>query len=44
LLKRVTISGVSNAQLHTKDHLGNEILDQEGKPMPVDFVSGNNHP
>jgi CRISPR-associated endonuclease Csn1 len=45
-MKRVTISGVSNAQaLHTKkDHLGNEILDQKGKPMPVDFVStGNNH-
>jgi CRISPR-associated endonuclease Csn1 len=45
-IKRVTISGVSNAQaLHTKkDHLGNELLDQEGKPMPVDFVStGNNH-
>ncbi|MBE0392220.1 type II CRISPR RNA-guided endonuclease Cas9 [Flavobacterium sp. PL002] len=45
-IKRVTISGVSNAQaLHTKkDHLGNEILDQQGKPMPVDFVStGNNH-
>lgn len=45
-IKRVTISGVSNAQaLHTKkDHLGNEILDQNGKPIPVDFVStGNNH-
>jgi CRISPR-associated endonuclease Csn1 len=45
-IKRVTISGVSNAQaLHTKkDHLGNEILDNEGKPIPVDFVStGNNH-
>lgn len=45
-IRRVTISGVSNAQaLHTKkDHLGNEILDQNGKPIPVDFVStGNNH-
>jgi CRISPR-associated endonuclease Csn1 len=45
-IKRVTISGVSNAQaLHTKkDHLGNEILNEEGKPIPVDFVStGNNH-
>jgi CRISPR-associated endonuclease Csn1 len=45
-IKRVTISGVSNAQaLHTKkDHLGNEILNEDGKPIPVDFVStGNNH-
>jgi len=45
-IKRVTISGVSNAQaLHTKkDHLGNEILDENSKPIPVDFVStGNNH-
>lgn len=45
-IKRVTISGVSNAQaLHTKkDHLGNEILDENEQPIPVDFVStGNNH-
>lgn len=45
-IKNVTISGVSNAQaLHTKkDHLGNEILDKNGYPIPVDFVStGNNH-
>lgn len=45
-IKRVTISGVSNAQaLHTKkDHFGNEILDKAGNPIPVDFVStGNNH-
>jgi CRISPR-associated endonuclease Csn1 len=45
-IKRVTISGVSNAQaLHTKkDHFGNEILDENGNPIPVDFVStGNNH-
>ncbi|WP_130735276.1 type II CRISPR RNA-guided endonuclease Cas9 [Flavobacterium sp. J27] len=45
-LKRVTISGVSNAlALHTKkNHFGNEILDGNGKPVPVDFVStGNNH-
>ncbi|TDD95191.1 type II CRISPR RNA-guided endonuclease Cas9 [Flavobacterium cellulosilyticum] len=45
-IKRVTISGVSNAQaLHTKkDHLGNEILDENENPIPVDFVStGNNH-
>ncbi len=45
-LKRVAITGVSNADaLHTKkDHYGNEILDESGKPIPVDFVStGNNH-
>ncbi|MEH1008411.1 type II CRISPR RNA-guided endonuclease Cas9 [Winogradskyella sp. ECml5-4] len=45
-IKRVTIKGVSNAEaLHTaKDHLGNEILDANGQPIPVDFVStGNNH-
>lgn len=45
-IKRVTISGVSNAQaLHTKkDHNGTEILDNNGKPIPVNFVStGNNH-
>ena len=45
-IKRVTISGVSNAQaLHTKkDHFGNEILDENDDPIPVDFVStGNNH-
>ena len=45
-LKRVTITGVSNAEaLHTKkDHFGNEILDENGNPFPADFVStGNNH-
>lgn len=45
-IKRVTISGVSNAQaLHIKkDHFGNEILDENENPIPVDFVStGNNH-
>ena len=45
-IKRVTISGVNNAvALHNKkDHLGNEILDNEGNTIPVDFVStGNNH-
>lgn len=45
-IKRVTISGVKNAEfLHfKKDHLGNEILDENGKKIPVDFVStGNNH-
>jgi CRISPR-associated endonuclease Csn1 len=45
-IKRVTISGVKNAEsLHfKKDHFGNEILDKDGKRIPVDFVStGNNH-
>ncbi len=45
-IKRVTISGVKSAEaLHfKKDHFGNLMLDQEGKPIPVDFVStGNNH-
>ncbi|AWG23088.1 type II CRISPR RNA-guided endonuclease Cas9 [Flavobacterium faecale] len=45
-MKRVTISGVSNAlALHTKkDNFGNEILDKDENPIPVDFVStGNNH-
>ncbi len=45
-IKRVTISGVNNAEpLHfKKDHLGKEILDQQGNPIPIDFVStGNNH-
>ncbi|MGV0924544.1 type II CRISPR RNA-guided endonuclease Cas9 [Empedobacter tilapiae] len=45
-IKRVTISGVKNAEaLHTKkDHLGNDLLDDDGNRIPVDFVStGNNH-
>jgi CRISPR-associated endonuclease Csn1 len=45
-LKRVTITGVSNAEpLHNaKDHLGKEILDEKGNTIPVDYVStGNNH-
>ncbi len=45
-IKRVTITGVSNAEaLHfAKDHLGNELLDDNGRPIPVDYVStGNNH-
>ncbi|WLD24577.1 type II CRISPR RNA-guided endonuclease Cas9 [Flavobacterium dauae] len=45
-IKRVTISGVKNAEtLHyKKDHLGKVILDNNGKKIPVDFVStGNNH-
>jgi CRISPR-associated endonuclease Csn1 len=42
----VTISGVSNAEpLHyKKDQFGLEIKDEEGNPIPTDFVStGNNH-
>jgi len=45
-IKRVTITGVSNAEpLHyKKDHLGIEILNDNGNSEPVDFVStGNNH-
>ncbi|OWK70738.1 type II CRISPR RNA-guided endonuclease Cas9 [Pedobacter sp. AJM] len=45
-IKKVKISGVNNAEaLHyKKDHLGNEILDENNKRIPVDFVStGNNH-
>lgn len=45
-IKRVTISGVSNAEaLHfKKDHNGKAIVDSEGKQIPTDFVStGNNH-
>ncbi len=45
-IKRVTITGVSNAiALHTKhDNNGKPILDENGKPLPADFVStSNNH-
>src|SRR5690606_30895487 len=45
-IKCVTISGVKNAEpLHYKrDHLGNNILDEQGNKLPVDFVNtGNNH-
>jgi CRISPR-associated endonuclease Csn1 len=45
-IKRVTISGVNNAEpLHLKkDHIGNEVNDEEGKVISSDFVStGNNH-
>lgn len=45
-IKRVTISGISNAQsLHEKkDKDGRLILDDDGKKIPVDFVNtGNNH-
>ncbi|OYT14942.1 MAG: type II CRISPR RNA-guided endonuclease Cas9 [Bacteroidetes bacterium 4572_77] len=45
-IKRVTISGVSNAEAlhHKKDHNGTLILDAKGNKQPTDFVStGNNH-
>ncbi len=45
-IKRVTISGVSNAEaLHyKKNHLGEYLLDEKGNKIPIDFVStGNNH-
>ena len=45
-IKRVTITGISNAlALHDKkDKDGNNILTNEGAPLPVDFVNtGNNH-
>ncbi|WP_018626154.1 type II CRISPR RNA-guided endonuclease Cas9 [Niabella aurantiaca] len=45
-IKRVTISGVKNAEAlhHKKNHLGNDILDENGKQIPSSFVStGNNH-
>ena len=45
-IKRVTITGISNAQaLHEKrDKDGNLILDEKGNRIPNDFVNtGNNH-
>ncbi|MDD3077918.1 MAG: type II CRISPR RNA-guided endonuclease Cas9 [Paludibacter sp.] len=45
-IKRVTISGVSNAEaLHTKlDKEGQPVLDKNGNKQPNDFVStSNNH-
>ena len=45
-IKRVTVSGISNAQsLHVKkDKNGKPILDENGRNIPVDFVNtGNNH-
>jgi CRISPR-associated endonuclease Csn1 len=45
-IKRVTISGISNAEaLHDKrDKDGDLILDDNGKKQPVDFIStSNNH-
>ena len=45
-IKRVTISGVSNAESlrDKRDKNGNLILDDKGQKQPVDFVNtGNNH-
>ncbi len=45
-IKRVTISGISNAEaLHEKkDKEGKLILNKDGNPQPIDFVNtGNNH-
>lgn len=45
-VKTVTINGINNAEaLHyKKDHLGKELLDENGNKIAVDFVStGNNH-
>jgi CRISPR-associated endonuclease Csn1 len=45
-IKRVTMNGVSNVEaLHTKKcMIGQEILSQNGLPIPNDFVStGSNH-
>lgn len=45
-IKRVTISGVSNAEaLHyKKDHFGKPILDKNQNKIAIDFVqTGNNH-
>ncbi len=45
-IKRVTISGISNAEpLHSKkDHLCRVLKDSKGHDIPADFVStGNNH-
>jgi len=45
-IKRVAISGIKNAEaLHNKkDHNGKEILNENGQPILVDFISsGNNH-
>jgi len=45
-LKRITVSGISNAEaLHSKkDKNGKLVLDENGNEQPVDFVNtGNNH-
>ncbi len=45
-IKRVAISGVKNAGAlnYKRDHLGRNILDKDGRAIPVDFVStGSNH-
>ncbi|HBV17389.1 type II CRISPR RNA-guided endonuclease Cas9 [Chryseobacterium carnipullorum] len=46
VVKTVTITGINNAEAihYRKDHLGKDILDENGKKVAVDFVStGNNH-
>lgn len=45
-IKRVAVTGIATATSihHKKDQFGNDILDNEGRPIPVDFVNtGNNH-
>jgi CRISPR-associated endonuclease Csn1 len=45
-IKRVKITGVSTAEPlhHSKNHFGEEVLDENNNPIPNDFVStGNNH-
>lgn len=45
-IKRVTVTGKNNVEpLHSKrDNTGSLILDDEGKPIPTDYIStGNNH-
>lgn len=45
-VKRVTITSISNAEaIHLKrDKEGRIVLNEEGKPIPTDFVNtGNNH-
>ena len=45
-IKRVKITGVSTAEPlhHSKNHFGEEVLDENSNPIPNDFVStGNNH-
>jgi CRISPR-associated endonuclease Csn1 len=45
-IKRVTLKGVNNVEaLHTKvNHLGESVVDENGRAVPSDFVStGNNH-
>lgn len=45
-IKRVTVTGKNNVEhLHSKrDNTGSLMLDDEGKPIPTDYIStGNNH-